>query len=321
MPQDARPPKEGNQPPQHGPGLNPAWAVLTSVPSLVTPQPAHVDAPAPAQAPLAPPDGTIRPPARPTPPMESSTAGEVTPTEGEGEIISEEKGNQLSRGAEKNFTKTVLNEGVREDGTVIADLEAEKLLKKYGVERLKKMIVRRGSGDKMVKLAEGLALQRMDKAQAYTEAGYEATNGAIARQAVRRMLEREPTLRALILGLTQEFLEELDERYGLEKEKVLREIGGVAFSNIDDVATWDEQDVKFVASKDLPRHVKASIKAVKVKYDKNGEISGREIEMYDKMKGLELAAKHLKLLNEEGTTNEIRVIVEQVSSVQMGPED
>jgi hypothetical protein len=252
---------------------------------------------------------------------------EVSDKQAASAVVVANEGESLN-GERKNFSKPpsekilgLAGEGIRSDGTVVADVEAERLLRKYGVERLKKMLVRRQRGEMMLKLAENLAVARMDKGSAYLDAGYEAVNIHVARQGTRRVLEREPMVRALVIGLGEEFLEEMQERYGVEKEKVLREIGTAAFANIDDVATWDQDELHLKASKDLPQHVKAAVKSVKIKYDKNGGVSGREIELHDKLKALELAGKHLKLFGDEGTTNEVRVIVQQVSSVEMGPED
>lgn len=316
-PLDSSPP-DPDAPP--GKPISPAFTVLLSASPHAMP-----DAPPdPDPAPLEGGDGTMRRRRGSITSVESVENGESVKvgvkefSEGKGESgqgggqkISERSGGQAS----------LIGEGIRADGSVVEDVEAARMLKKYGVERLRKMIGRRVNGEKMVRLAENLALKRKEKGEAYLEAGYEGVNVHVARQGCRRLMEREVPLRALVMGLTEEFLEEMQERYGLEKDRVLREIGGMAFSNIDDVAEWTKEDVTFVPSKDLPRHVKAAIKSVKVKYDKSGGISGREIEMYDKLKAVELAAKHLKLLGEDGTTNEIKVIVQQVSSVEMGPED
>src|SRR5215471_16803690 len=97
----------------------------------------------------------------------------------------------------------------------------------------------------------------------------------------------------------------------MPKDAVLREIAAVSFANIGQVL--DDHGVPLPVSM-LSPEVAAAIQTY--------EINGKRtiVRMHDKLKGLELAAKHLGLLNEtSGTGLTVQVIVGTLSPGQLDP--
>ena len=82
-------------------------------------------------------------------------------------------------------------------------------------------------------------------------------------------------------------------------ERTLREINNLAEANITDVVTLVTEPngsirMQIADFAKLPRNIKAAIQSIK--QNKDGSI---EIKMHDKLKALELQAKHLGMFNEK----------------------
>jgi len=92
---------------------------------------------------------------------------------------------------------------------------------------------------------------------------------------------------------------------GLSSARTLREIGRVAYADVGEI--FDENG-NLLSVKQLPEHVRAAIASVKV-VKKNlvtgdGETDDiHEVKLWDKVKALEMAAKYLKLLDDNRDTN------------------
>ena len=91
----------------------------------------------------------------------------------------------------------------------------------------------------------------------------------------------------------------------LSSARTLREIGRVAYADVGEI--FDENG-NLLSVKQLPEHVRAAIASVKV-VKKNlvtgdGETDDiHEVKLWDKVKALEMAAKYLKLLDDNRDTN------------------
>lgn len=89
---------------------------------------------------------------------------------------------------------------------------------------------------------------------------------------------------------------ERSRRTGINTDRVLRELGKIAFMNPADVINLDTATVKEEAT----REDTACIQSIKIKTipTEDGDITEREIKTYDKLKALELCGKHLGMWTE-----------------------
>lgn len=92
-------------------------------------------------------------------------------------------------------------------------------------------------------------------------------------------------------------------RLEISAERVLKEIAKVAFSDVRDVVTWDEETVKLTPSDQIDPDAAGAISEVsqKVKQLKSAKKNEKaslvtyKVKMYDKMRALEMLARHLGL--------------------------
>lgn len=104
---------------------------------------------------------------------------------------------------------------------------------------------------------------------------------------------RKPDIRARI----DKAMAERSKRTGINQDRVLYELAKLAFINPADVINFDEATVKIEAAKaDL-----ACIQSVKVKtmLSDKGDMTEREIRLYDKKAALELLGKHLGMFKDK----------------------
>lgn len=89
---------------------------------------------------------------------------------------------------------------------------------------------------------------------------------------------------------------ERSRRTGINTDRVLRELGKIAFINPADVINLDDATVK----EEVTREDTACIQSIKIKTipTEDGDITEREIKTYDKLKALELCGKHLGMWTE-----------------------
>ncbi len=111
-----------------------------------------------------------------------------------------------------------------------------------------------------------------------------------AKQQAWQLLQREDI---------QEYLEqlraELNDKTGISKEKVLREVARIAFADIRNYYTGDD---KLKAITDLDDDEAAALASVKTyeEYSQHEPIGiNKEIKLYNKLDGLEKLARHLGL--------------------------
>ncbi len=132
----------------------------------------------------------------------------------------------------------------------------------------------------------------LNPAGAYLRAGYRCKDADVARRAASRLLTNVD-VQNQIRKLTQE----RSQRTRITSDRVLEEIGRVAFANMADYATWGPQGLILKDSTSLDCEHTCVIA------DINFQNLGREgvhikIKLHDKMTALTLAAKHIGLLGD-----------------------
>lgn len=86
-------------------------------------------------------------------------------------------------------------------------------------------------------------------------------------------------------------------RTGVNQDRIINELAKIAFVNPTDVINMDEATI----SGDSSREDTATIASVKVKVipTEDGDITEREVKMYDKIKALELLGKHMGMFKDK----------------------
>ena len=131
----------------------------------------------------------------------------------------------------------------------------------------------------------------LNATQAAIRAGYSVESaGSIGSE-----LLKKPEIRARI----EKAMAERSKRTGINADRVLRELGRIAFVDPSDVIDLDTAEVKPDASKDDL----AAIAGMKV-FDENGDpiieqAIEREVRLCDKLKALEMCGRHLGMFKDD----------------------
>lgn len=126
---------------------------------------------------------------------------------------------------------------------------------------------------------------------AYKRAGYRATDEAARRNASRLLTNAD----------VQEYISELkaqqSSRTSITADRVLQEYARIAFSNLTDVVTFNQQGLDLKDSQQLPDDVKAAIASVTVVVTENegGTTRKHSVRMHDKLKALDYIGNYLGL--------------------------
>ncbi len=133
----------------------------------------------------------------------------------------------------------------------------------------------------------------LNATQAAIRAGYSPKTA----YSIGHELMKIPEVRARI----DKAMAERSKRTGINADRVLRELGKIAFVNATDVIDMSDATVK----NDAERDDTAAIASVKVKVipGENGDGVEREIRLADKLKALELCGKHLGMFKENSDDN------------------
>lgn len=128
----------------------------------------------------------------------------------------------------------------------------------------------------------------LNETQAAIRAGYSVKSaGSIGSE-----LLKKPEIRARV----EAKMAERSKRTGINADRVLRELGKIAFVNAIDVINMNDATVKGDADRDDTAAI-ASVK-VKVIPGEDGDGVEREIRLADKLKALELCGKHLGMFKD-----------------------
>lgn len=128
----------------------------------------------------------------------------------------------------------------------------------------------------------------LNATQAAIRAGYSPdTAGQIGNENLKKLEIKSSIDKAIA---------ERSRRTGINTDRVLRELGKIAFINPADVINLETATVKEEAT----REDTACIQSIKIKTipTEDGDITEREIKTYDKLKALELCGKHLGMWTE-----------------------
>ena len=100
-----------------------------------------------------------------------------------------------------------------------------------------------------------------------------------------------------IMTRIQELLAPKIEKIEITAEKVIQELGRIAFAKMTDVARWTHSGMEFIPSRDLTEDQAATILMVSESTNQHG--GSLRIQQHDKLKALELLGKHLKLYTDK----------------------
>lgn len=92
-------------------------------------------------------------------------------------------------------------------------------------------------------------------------------------------------------------LAERSKRTGVNADRVILELAKIAFVNPTDVINMDEATVRGEANRDDTAAI-ASVKVKRIPTD-DGDITEREVKIYDKIKALELLGKHMGMFTDK----------------------
>ena len=96
------------------------------------------------------------------------------------------------------------------------------------------------------------------------------------------------------------------KRTEITQDRVLRELAAIAFQNSKNLFEWDSSGVRLKASKDLTDDEAAAVSDVSEIRSKEGITV--KVRVFDKMRALELLAKHLGMLTDKIQTENVGTI-------------
>ncbi len=140
----------------------------------------------------------------------------------------------------------------------------------------------------------------LNATQACIRAGYSPRS---ARTDGPRMLSN-----AVVAEKIAELKKELSERTQVKAEEVIQEYAKIAFSDLGDFCSWDEDGVYMNASKDLPKGLSRSLLEINVsKTIRRGGRDGEDVtetintklKLHPKVTALDALARHLGIFNDE----------------------
>lgn len=154
----------------------------------------------------------------------------------------------------------------------------------------------------------------LNATQAAIRTGYSRKT---ARQQGQRLLTN-----ADILAAVREAQDERAERTRVDADKVVKELAKLGFSDMREVASWDENGVRWRHSGELTNEAAASIKDVtvhrEVRRDKNGDeiiTLNTKLVLHDKKGALELLGRHLGMFKDNLNLNTDRPFVVRVKGL------
>lgn len=143
--------------------------------------------------------------------------------------------------------------------------------------------------------------------QAAIRAGYSAKG---ARTQASYLLANPNIWSAVEAGMTAR-----GQRTKITADRVLRELGKIAFSDIRNIATWTETGVAFVPSEEIDDMTAAAVQEVSEKStyvagkkkDEEGLVNvTMKVKMHDKVRALEMCARHLGMFKDDADDEETK---------------
>lgn len=146
----------------------------------------------------------------------------------------------------------------------------------------------------------------LNATQAAKRAGYSAKRA----DAIGYELLRKPEIAAAV----QEAMNERAKRVEITGDRVLQEIGKLAFANIQDF--YDENgSLKNIT--DLPRELAVALHSTKINLTEACAV--QEVKLHDKIKSLELLGRHLKLWKDVGSEENPARVIHKIERIVVKP--
>jgi phage terminase small subunit len=172
-----------------------------------------------------------------------------------------------------------------------------------------KQINTEGITDKRLRFIEYYVIH-LNATKAAKLAGYSATSaGSIGTQLLSDERIREVLAKRL---------DARSRRLEVKADRVLLDVAAMAYSNIDDFATWSDFSVHMKPCADVTRIQKASIKSLNPKFDREGNALGVHITLHDKPRAAELLMRHLGMLDPTGRQDTKGTIVAFMERLKKG---
>lgn len=134
----------------------------------------------------------------------------------------------------------------------------------------------------------------LNGSKAAERAGFSAKSaGKIAFQ-----LMEKPEIAARI----KELMEKRSKKTGITQEMVINELKKIAFSNLKDIAKWNQSGVDFHDSGRIPRKRTAFISEISQVMNEYGGTT--KVKLHDKVAALKLLGMHLNMFNKVVHTGE-----------------
>ncbi len=161
-----------------------------------------------------------------------------------------------------------------------------------------------------------LLKKRPNMTRAAIRAGY-AKGGA--KQSVHRALQ-SPLVQAALEEEREKIAGRARKKFGISRDRILREVSHMAFSRLTDVLEWDENGVRLKPSEELTPAAAAALHALEITdtqiFDGEGGVVGvkrkTKVRMHPKLAALETAAKLEGYLKDEsagGAAAGVQIIV------------
>lgn len=137
--------------------------------------------------------------------------------------------------------------------------------------------------------------------QAALRAGYAPSTAADAWKWIRDDDPTKPEVKAEI----DKLMAERSKRTGINADRVLRELGRIAFADVSDVVDAEDGGIK----KDASREDTAAVAYVRIR---QGRAPEKEVRMHDKVRALELLGRHLGVTDKKAAEDESTGIVAEI---------
>jgi phage terminase small subunit len=146
---------------------------------------------------------------------------------------------------------------------------------------------------KQEKFAQHYALHH-NATEAYRSAGYKGNPAHVHRRAIEVLQNRNVSAR--IEELQERVKNRAEEVFDLTADKLLNQYVRIAFADAGDYYDWDEDGVRIKSKDALTKEQRTIITGLK---QSKGNTSMIELSLADRMKAMEMLAKHLRVATEK----------------------
>lgn len=119
--------------------------------------------------------------------------------------------------------------------------------------------------------------------------------------------------KSVIKARYRELIDRANEKVEIKAEDILRELKSIAFSNGADFAEVKNNKIKFKNTSELSDEKKRAISSIRQTRE------GKSIEIYDKLKAIDMLVKYMKLFDDQGnntSTPKLEIVVTDNSKLE-----